>query len=71
MAIPAALAGGAVASNGCIGNRVYTEVGDDEMYVVVPGKDVFRVAAEVQTIATANAALADYHRARLASLRSD
>jgi uncharacterized protein (DUF169 family) len=71
MAIPAALAGGAVASNGCIGNRVYTEIGDDELYAVVPGKDVFRVAAEVETIAAANAKLAEYHRARLESLRSE
>ncbi len=71
MAIPAALAGGAVASNGCIGNRIYTEIGDDEMYVVVPGKDVFRVAAEIATVTAANAELAAYHRARRESLRSD
>jgi uncharacterized protein (DUF169 family) len=70
MALPAALAGGTVASNGCIGKRVYTEIGDDEMYVVVPGSDVFRVAAEVETIAAANAKLAEYHHARLESLRS-
>src|SRR5262245_43441462 len=28
----------AVASLGCIGNRVYTELADDELYYVVPGK---------------------------------
>jgi uncharacterized protein (DUF169 family) len=71
MAIPAALDGGAVASNGCIGNRIYTEIGDDEMYVVVPGKDIFRVAAEVPTVAAANAELETYHRGRLESLRSE
>ena len=71
MAIPAALAGGAVASNGCIGNRVYTEIGDDEMYVVVPGKDIFRVAAEIGTVAAANTELAAYHLGRLKSLRSE
>src|ERR1700690_1704914 len=71
MAIPAALAGGAVASNGCIGNRVYTEIGDDELYVVIPGKDVFRVAAEIATITAANTELAAYHRTRLETLRSE
>jgi hypothetical protein len=34
-------------------------------------KTVFRVAAEVDTIALANARLAEYHRGRLESLRSD
>jgi uncharacterized protein (DUF169 family) len=68
MALPAALAGGTVASTGCIGNRVYTGAGDDELYVAVPGRDISRVAEEAETIAKANAALADYHRARRASL---
>jgi hypothetical protein len=71
MAIPAALAGGAVASNGCVGNRIYTEIGDDVLYVAVPGKDIFRVAAEVATVADANTELAAYHRGRLESLRSE
>ena len=30
--------GGAVASFGCIGNRVYTGLADDEFYVTVPGR---------------------------------
>jgi uncharacterized protein (DUF169 family) len=71
MALPAALAGGAVASTGCIGNRVYTGTGDDELYVAVPGRDVARVADEVETITRANAALADYHRGRRASLATE
>ena len=45
--------------------------GDDELYVAVPGRDVARVADEAQTIATANAALADYHPGRRASLASE
>jgi uncharacterized protein (DUF169 family) len=68
MALPAALAGGAVASTGCIGNRVYTEVSDDELYVAVPGHALPRVADEVATIAHANAALSDYHRERRRTL---
>jgi uncharacterized protein (DUF169 family) len=50
MAIPAALAQGTVVSAGCIGNRTYTGLGDDEMYVVVPGRDLERIAAEVEIV---------------------
>jgi uncharacterized protein (DUF169 family) len=68
MALPAALAGGAVASTGCIGNRTYTGVSDDELYVAVPGKDLARVVDEVATISKANTALSDYHRERRRTL---
>jgi uncharacterized protein (DUF169 family) len=68
MALPAVLAGGAVASAGCIGNRVYTDLGDDELYVAVAGRDLERVAAELATIVSANEALAGYHRERRRTL---
>jgi uncharacterized protein (DUF169 family) len=68
MALPAALAGGAVASTGCIGNRVYTDVSDEELYVAVPGKDLVRVVDEAATISQANTALSDYHRERRRTL---
>jgi uncharacterized protein (DUF169 family) len=71
MALPAALAHGVVASTGCIGNRVYTGVGEDELYVVVPGKDLARVADEVQTIAAANAQLSEYHQSRRQALAAE
>jgi len=71
MALPAALASGVVASTGCIGNRVYTDVGDDELYVAVPGKDLPRIAEETQTIAAANAKLAEYHRGRRQALATE
>jgi uncharacterized protein (DUF169 family) len=64
MALPAALAQGVVISSGCIGNRVYTDLGDDELYVVVPGRDLARLMNELQTIVTANAQLAEYHHAK-------
>ena len=64
MAIPAAMAKGAVTSSGCIGNRVYTDLADGEMYSMVPGKDLDRVADELETIASANAKLHEYHRSR-------
>jgi uncharacterized protein (DUF169 family) len=71
MALPAALAFGVVASTGCIGNRVYTEVGEDELYVAVPGKDLARIAAEAQTIVAANAKLSEYHRERRQALATE
>jgi uncharacterized protein (DUF169 family) len=71
MALPAALGGGAVASTGCIGNRIYTDLGDDELYVVVAGRDLPRAAAELATIVSANGALADYHRERRHALASE
>lgn len=70
MALPAAISYGSVVSSGCIGNRVYTGLGEGEMYVVVPGKDLARVANELETVASANAQLAQYHQARRESLAS-
>lgn len=68
MALPAALANGAVASAGCIGNRTYTDIGEDELYVAARGSDIERLAAEVATIANANEKLAEYHQGRRATL---
>ena len=64
MAIPAALASGVVMSSGCVGNRVYTDLGDDELYAAIPGRDLARVVEALDTIVAANATLADYHRDR-------
>ena len=64
MALPASIAHGVIASTGCVGNRVYTDLGEDELYAMIPGKDVARVAAEAQSIASANAKLFEYHRER-------
>ena len=71
MALPAALAGGVVSSTGCVGNRVYTDLGEDELYVVIPGKDLATIAEQVQTIAGANATLLEYHRGRRETLASE
>lgn len=71
MALPAALAGGVVSSTGCVGNRVYTDLGEDELYVVIPGKDLPTIAEQVQTIAGANATLLAYHRGRRETLASE
>jgi uncharacterized protein (DUF169 family) len=68
MAIPAALANGAVASSGCIGNRVYTDIGEDELYMVVRGADLERIATEIDTIQSANKILTQYHQERRRTL---
>jgi len=68
MALPAALAQGMVTSTACIGNRVYTELSDDELYAVVPGRDLAKLADALETIASANAQLAEYHRTKRATL---
>lgn len=64
MAVPAALAGGMLVSAGCVGNRVYTDVGDDELYAAVRGKDLAELAGKAGTIAAANAKLREYHQSR-------
>jgi uncharacterized protein (DUF169 family) len=68
MAIPAAMAHGMVTSAGCIGNRVYTRIGDDELYAVIPGGALELVVEELQIIASANQALEQHHRGRQTQL---
>ena len=58
----------AVASLGCIGNRVYTELGDDELYLTVPGSALTATLNQLETILTANSELEKFHRQRAASL---
>jgi uncharacterized protein (DUF169 family) len=68
MAIPASLGGGVASSFGCIGNRIYTDMGDDEFYTVVSGQDARAIVSELATITAANATLADYHTSRRTAL---
>ena len=64
MALPASLQHGTLVSLGCIGNRVYTGLAEEELYVVVRGKDLPAVAEALKTIARANVALKDYAQGR-------
>ncbi len=67
--IPQAIdASTSVASVGCIGNRVYTGLGDDELYVAVPGAKVNDVLERLELILTANRELEKFHRQRAAAL---
>ncbi len=68
MALPAALQHGTITSLGCIGNRTYTGLGEDELYVVLRGRDLARVAEALRVISAANAALLEYARGRLEQL---
>lgn len=64
MALPASLQIGAISSLGRIGNRVYTVLGEDELYVVMRGKDLPAIAEALKTIGSANAPLRDYAKGR-------
>ena len=68
MALPAALAHGTVTTLGCIGNRVYTDIGPEEMYVVVPGAKIEAVSDALGIIVTANKTLEEFARGRQAAL---
>lgn len=70
MAIPAALSSGVASSFGCIGNRIYTDISDDEFYSVIAGTELGAILAELETITSANAALSEYHHERRAALAS-
>ena len=70
MALPASLQHGAITSLGCIGNRVYTGLLEDEMYVVVRGTDLPAIARALETIVTANDALKNYANGRRQELAS-
>lgn len=65
-AIPSVMTSGGAATNlGCIGNRVYTGLDDDELYFVIAGSQLDAVAARLATIVKANTELEKFHRGRL------
>ena len=68
MAIPAAISSGTASSLGCIGNRIYTGIADDEFYTVVRGDQLEALAGEIGTLTSANATLAEFHRGRRLSI---
>lgn len=63
--LPESLQSGlATASFGCIGNRVYTGLGDDEGYYAIPGGSVREVVNKLSVIVEANRRLNQFHQAR-------
>jgi len=64
-AIPAVMESGRSATNlGCIGNRVYTEIPDDELYFIFAGGQLEPIVEKLETIVHANRELEAFHRAR-------
>ena len=57
-----------VSSLGCIGNRVYTALSDDDFYFAFPGKHVDVLGEKLETIVNANRALEAYHQQRQAEI---
>jgi uncharacterized protein (DUF169 family) len=51
-------------SFGCIGNRVYTGLGDDEGYYAIPGVRVADIVSRLAVITEANRRLEQFHKAR-------
>ncbi len=68
MALPASIKMGAILSLGCMGNRVYTGLGEDEMYFVLRGADLVRLADALAVITSANVALNEYATGRRSQL---
>jgi uncharacterized protein (DUF169 family) len=67
--IPEAMASArATPSLGCIGNRVYTGLGDAELYVTIPGARLADVVNRLEVVVEANRQLEQYHQARRAAL---
>lgn len=65
-AIPAVMQSGHTATNlGCIGNRVYTEMADDELYFAFSGSNLDLVVDKLSTIVHANGELEKFHLARV------
>lgn len=65
-AIPAVMSSGSSAANlGCIGNRVYTEMADDELYFAIAGSHLERLVDKLQVIVNANCELEKFHLARV------
>ena len=67
--IPAVMQSDKGASSlGCIGNRVYTGLSDDDFYFAFPGKHIDVLIEKLETILNANRALEEYHQQRQAEI---
>ena len=65
-AIPTVMKSGRTATNlGCIGNRVYNDLSDDDLYFVIAGPQFDVVVKHLITIINANDVLKSYHQERI------
>jgi uncharacterized protein (DUF169 family) len=66
--LPQVLSSGrASTSLGCIGNRTYTGLPDDEMWHTLPGAHLDAIVGQLSTIVEANRAVGAFHQARVAA----
>jgi uncharacterized protein (DUF169 family) len=56
--------GRAATSFGCIGNRIYTAVTDNESYFAIPGAQLQAFEQKLAVVVRANEELEKFHRAR-------
>jgi len=64
-AIPAVMSSQRTATNlGCIGNRVYTDLPDDELYFAISGAAIDKLLQKLSGITKANTELERFHRSR-------
>jgi uncharacterized protein (DUF169 family) len=67
--VPAVIQSGKGASSlGCIGNRVYTALSDDDFYFAFPGKHISAIIDKLAMIVNANSELEAYHQQRQAEI---
>lgn len=65
--VPESLASGQVIlSLGCVGNRIYTGLEDQEGYLAIPGNTLELICHELNTIRNANEQLTQFHASRQA-----
>ena len=68
--LPMAIRGGSAAlSFGCRGNRTFTGLAEDEMYLCVPGPQWEKLRAALPEILVANAAMGQFYEAKRATPR--
>jgi uncharacterized protein (DUF169 family) len=54
-------------SLGCIGNRVYTGLPDDEMWTTLPGARLDEIMEKLTNVVQANRTLSMFHTGRIAA----
>lgn len=70
LSLPAVLKEGMVTSGGCLGNRIYAELDDDELYVIIAGRFLRSIAEAIQGIVESNFKLREYHRERRRAIQA-
>jgi uncharacterized protein (DUF169 family) len=55
-------------SFGCMGNRVFTGITDGDLYIGIPGAKYAAVVEKLREVVTANCAMEEHYRSKLASL---